>query len=175
LERVLSIEDGSGPHIGLAVDWEPSAKGTMPYPELRRFVELFNERMRPRYADRYPILYGGFPLRETRGILAGDPLLAKCPLWYARYTKNHPLEIPSNTWPTYTLWQFVDEHAAHVQGHPDAYCLASGAACSSVRGAGIECDKQRRQGCAMTKAKHHVLCATRREPIDSAARGTHRG
>jgi len=63
--------------------------------------------------------------------------------------------------------------AAHVQGHPDAYCAASGAARTSVRGVGIECDKQRRQGCAMTKAKQQVLCATRREPIDSAARGTH--
>jgi hypothetical protein len=29
-----------------------------------------------------------------------------------------------------------------------------------------------RQGCAMTKAKQQVLCATRREPIDSAARRT---
>ena len=65
--------------------------------------------------------------------------------------------------------------AAHVQGHPDAYCPASGAARASVRGAGIECDKQRRQECAMTKAKHQGLCATRREPIDSAAGGTHRG
>jgi hypothetical protein len=35
-----------------------------------------------------------------------------------------------------------------------------------VRGAGIECDKQRRQGCTMTKAKQPVLCAARREPID---------
>ena len=65
--------------------------------------------------------------------------------------------------------------AAHVQGHPDAYCSASGAARTSVRGARIECDKQRRQGCAITKAKQQVLCATRREPIDSAAGGTHRG
>jgi hypothetical protein len=54
-------------------------------------------------------------------------------------------------------------------------CPASGAARTSVRGAGIECDKQRRQGCAVTKAKHQVLCTTRRESIDSAARGTHRG
>jgi hypothetical protein len=54
--------------------------------------------------------------------------------------------------------------AAHVQGHPDAYCPASGAARTSLRGARIECDKQRRQGCAMTKAKHHVLRATRRNP-----------
>jgi hypothetical protein len=41
---------------------------------------------------------------------------------------------------------------------------ASGAARTSLRGARIECDKQRRQGCAMTKAKQQVLCATRQEP-----------
>lgn len=35
---------------------------------------------------------------------------------------------------------------------------------ATADGAGIDCDKQRRQGCAMTKAKHHVLCATRRNP-----------
>jgi hypothetical protein len=38
-----------------------------------------------------------------------------------------------------------------------------------------ECGKQRRQGCATTKAKQQVLCATRWEPVDSAAHGTHRG
>jgi len=35
---------------------------------------------------------------------------------------------------------------------------------TSVRGAGIECDKQRRQGCAMTKAKQQVLRATSGNP-----------
>jgi Transposase DDE domain group 1 len=44
--------------------------------------------------------------------------------------------------------------AAHVQGHPDAYCSASGAARTRVRGAEIECDKQRRQGCAVTKGSN---------------------
>jgi hypothetical protein len=43
--------------------------------------------------------------------------------------------------------------AAHVQGHPDAYCPASGAARTSVRGAGIECDKQRRQGMRRDEGK----------------------
>jgi hypothetical protein len=55
--------------------------------------------------------------------------------------------------------------AAHVQGHPDAYCPASGAARISLRAARIECDKQRRQECAMMKAKQQSLC-------DEA--GTHR-
>jgi hypothetical protein len=58
--------------------------------------------------------------------------------------------------------------AADAPRHPTADRPTAGAACASVRGAGIECHKQRRQGCAMTKAKHHVLCATRWEPIDSA-------
>ena len=110
LDRFLSLEDGSDPRIGLAVDWEESARGMMSYQELQRFIGLFNARMKPRYADRYPILYGGRVLRETDGIVAGDRLLAKCPLWYARYAAlDHPLQIPSRTWATYTLWQFADE------------------------------------------------------------------
>jgi len=55
-----------------------------------------------------------------------------------------------------------------------SFLVADGLGRCSVRGAGIERDKQRRQGCAMTKAKQQVLCVTRRA-IDSAARGTHRG
>jgi GH25 family lysozyme M1 (1,4-beta-N-acetylmuramidase) len=109
LDRFLSIEDGSDPRIGLAIDWEKSREGTMAYPELRRFVGLFNERMKPRYPDRYPILYSGKLFRETPGIVAGDALLAKCPLWYARYTSSTDLGIPKRTWETYTLWQFADE------------------------------------------------------------------
>ena len=35
---------------------------------------------------------------------------------------------------------------------------------ATADGAGIDCDKQRRQGCAMTKAKHRVLCPRRRNP-----------
>lgn len=109
VDRFLSIEDGSDQRIGLAIDWEPSSRGMMSYAELRRFIALFNERMKPRFANRFPILYGASALRETAQIVAGDPLLAKCPLWYARYTRDHPLEIPARTWKTYTLWQFADE------------------------------------------------------------------
>jgi hypothetical protein len=46
---------------------------------------------------------------------------------------------------------------------------------TSVRGAGIECDKQRRQQCANDEGKAPVLCPTRRKPSDSAPRGTDRG
>lgn len=132
LDRLLSIEDGSDPQIGLAIDWEESAQGMMSYQELQRFIGLFNSQMKPRYADRYPILYGGKVLRETGGIIAGDRLLAKCPLWYARYAaEDQPLQIPSRTWATYTLWQFADEQRQF--GGPPADILP-GADISRFRG-----------------------------------------
>jgi hypothetical protein len=108
LDYFLAAEDGANPAVGLAIDWEPSKKGMMSYDQLREFVGLFNERMKAKYPDRYPILYGGKAIRNTPGIQSGDPLLAKCPLWYVRYTYGK-LGIPEKTWPQYTLWQFDDE------------------------------------------------------------------
>jgi GH25 family lysozyme M1 (1,4-beta-N-acetylmuramidase) len=108
LDAFLEAEDGSNPQIGLAVDWEHSKAGTMSYATLRTFVEMFNARMKARYKSRYPILYGGEFIRNSSGIVAGDSLLAKCPLWYVRYTHGN-LEIPHATWPGYTFWQFDDE------------------------------------------------------------------
>jgi hypothetical protein len=108
LDFFLSMEDGSDPRVALAIDWEKSKKGMMSYQQLHTFVTLFNNKMKARYPDRYPLLYGGSVIRETPGIQNGDPLLAKCPLWYARYT-NGPLQIPASTWSDYTLWQFDDE------------------------------------------------------------------
>jgi GH25 family lysozyme M1 (1,4-beta-N-acetylmuramidase) len=108
LDYFLSVEDGSNPRVALAIDWEKSKKGMMSYQQLRAFVTLFNTKMKARYPDRYPMLYGGNVIRETQGILNGDPLLAKCPLWYVRYT-NGALQIPAKTWPDYTVWQFDDE------------------------------------------------------------------
>jgi hypothetical protein len=108
LEFFLSMEDGSDPRIALAIDWEKSKKGMMSLQQLHTFITLFNNKMKARYPDRYPVLYGGNVIRDTQGIQDGDPLLAKCPLWYARYT-NGPLQIPPRTWSDYTLWQFDDE------------------------------------------------------------------
>src|SRR5258708_13437695 len=109
LKVFLAMEDGSDPRVGMAIDWEETPKGTASAAQIPDFVRRFNQPMKPRYADRYPILYarhtilGGDP-----AITNGDALLGKCPLWYARYT-NGQLEVPSKTWPTYTLWQFDDE------------------------------------------------------------------
>lgn len=108
LDRFLSIEDGSDPRIGLALDWEPNHKMMMSVVQLREFIELFRVAMRPRYADRFPILYAGNVLKNTPSIMAGDPLLAQCPLWYARFALTSS-GFPLKTWPSYTLWQFDDE------------------------------------------------------------------
>ncbi|MGA8655028.1 MAG: DUF2272 domain-containing protein [Chthoniobacterales bacterium] len=109
LKAFLAMEDGADPRVGLAIDWEESDRGTASADQIRDFVRRFNEAMKPRYPDRYPIFYARHSiLQEDQRIENGDALLGKCPLWYARYT-NGPLEIPTKTWPGYTLWQFDDE------------------------------------------------------------------
>lgn len=88
----------------VALDFEPNPHGpTMTLPQAREFVELLHARL-----GRYPVLYGGSLLRESLGA-AHDPLLARCPLWYARYAGT-PAGIPP-TWSTYTLWQYTDGNA----------------------------------------------------------------
>jgi hypothetical protein len=47
LEGFLSIEDKTDPQIGLAVTRNAVRKELMSYSALRRFVALFNERMKP--------------------------------------------------------------------------------------------------------------------------------
>jgi lysozyme len=108
LDRFLSLENGGDARVGMAIDWESSQKGTMSFADLRRFIQLFNQRMKPTYPDRYPILYGGYKIREEKALAAGDSLLTKCPLWYQRY-KTAPEGIPVKTWPSYALWQFDNE------------------------------------------------------------------
>jgi len=106
LDVFLAMEDGSDPRVGMAIDWEntpPSGD------QVRDFVRRFNQAMKPGYSDRYPILYARYIiLAGDPGIMSGDALLGKCPLWYARYTSGR-LQIPTQTWPTYTFWQFDDE------------------------------------------------------------------
>ena len=45
-------------------------------------------------------------LREALGTRP-DQILANCPLWYSRY-RDSPIGIPSQVWPSYTLWQYTD-------------------------------------------------------------------
>src|SRR5262249_27654787 len=69
------MEDGSDPTILLAVDLERSKDGTiLDIDGIREFVQLFHDAL-----GRYPVLYGGWTLRDTPEIVMGDELLGKCP------------------------------------------------------------------------------------------------
>jgi hypothetical protein len=48
--------------------------------------------MKPRYPDRYSILYGGSEIRAAAGLNQGngDRLLAKCPLWVSALQVDAP-------------------------------------------------------------------------------------
>ena len=108
LQNFLAMEDGSNPAILMALDWEKAKDGTiLDIDGIRELIELFHGEL-----GRYPMLYGGWTLRDTPEVVLGDPLLGKCPLWYQRYNWD-PKALPVQTWPTYTLWQFADENRGY--------------------------------------------------------------
>lgn len=131
VDKFLSIEDGADPATLMAVDWEGDHPPS--YQTLLAFVKEFSNRLR-----FHPVLYAGNLVREQREILRGDAVLTMCPLWYARYDTEDEgkLDIPTSTWPTYTLWQFCSEHR-HF-GKPFAPEVLKGADFSRFRGSSKE-------------------------------------
>lgn len=96
LETIGAIEDD----VLLALDWEKSRDhGQASVDQTHAFIRAFRER-----TGRYPVLYGGHTVREACEN-GRDPLLARCPLWYVRYRAT-PVGLPTNTWNSYTLWQY---------------------------------------------------------------------
>jgi lysozyme len=85
----------------ISLDWEPSDGPDMTLDQARHFVQMIKDE-----TGRWPVIYGGSLLRESIGHQP-DAILANCPLWYARYA-NAPIGIPTQVWPTYTLWQYTD-------------------------------------------------------------------
>lgn len=85
----------------ISLDWEPSDGPDMTLDQARHFVQMIKDE-----TGRWPVIYGGHLLRESIGHNP-DPILRNCPLWYARYA-NSPIGIPTQVWPTYTLWQYTD-------------------------------------------------------------------
>ena len=86
----------------ISLDWEPNPHGaSMTLEQARSFVQMIKNEI-----GRYPLIYGGSLLRESVGHNL-DPVLANCPLWYARYAKA-PIGIPTQIWSSYTLWQYTD-------------------------------------------------------------------
>jgi len=84
----------------VCLDLEPNPNGpTMN--QAREFVALFQH-----LTGRYPLLYGGYWLKEN---LNGNPddLLVKCPLWLSQYG---PKAVLPAGWKKYVLWQYTDSH-----------------------------------------------------------------
>jgi lysozyme len=87
----------------VCLDFEPNPNGpTMTLNQAREFISLFRH-----LTGRYPVLYGGYGLKEN---LNGKPddLLVKCPLWLSQYGPKPVLPVG---WKKYTLWQYTDGHA----------------------------------------------------------------
>jgi len=88
------------------LDFEPDPHGaSMTLSQARDFAGIFRQR-----TGRYPVLYGGYWLKQQLGTHA-DALLAQCPLWLAQYG---PAAVLPPGWTAYTLWQFTDR----AQGIP---------------------------------------------------------
>jgi len=85
----------------ISLDWEPSDGPDMTLEQAKHFVQMIKDE-----TGRWPVVYGGHLLRESIGHNP-DAVLANCPLWYARYAAA-PIGIPTQVWPTYTLWQYTD-------------------------------------------------------------------
>jgi lysozyme len=85
----------------ISLDWEPSAPPNMTVQQAEQFVQMIKSE-----TGRWPIVYGGSLLRESIGYNP-DAVLSNCPLWYVRYAPS-PIGIPTQVWPTYTLWQYTD-------------------------------------------------------------------
>jgi lysozyme len=115
LDAFLKVESGTDPAILMALDWEKSQdRGIMSLDQVHEFVARFHDRL-----GYYPMIYGGWVLRETNAVLNGDSILSRCPLWYQRYEPT-PIGLPTKTWADYTLWQYDNDdqqnHSPHIQG-----------------------------------------------------------
>jgi lysozyme len=86
----------------VCLDFEPNPNGpTMTLNQAREFVALFQH-----LTGRYPVLYGGYWLKENMNGKPDD-LLVKCPLWLSQYGPKAVLPVG---WKKYSLWQYTDGH-----------------------------------------------------------------
>lgn len=88
-----------------AIDFEPNPSGTqMTLQEMLDWIEVVEQA-----TGRPPVVYGGKSLLFGEIGSTQQPALAKCPLWVAQYTSAaSPSAIPSQVWPTWTLWQYTE-------------------------------------------------------------------
>lgn len=99
------------PQTLLVLDYEPnySSQSTMRLDDAREFVETIAAMN----GDRYPGLYSGHLIKDQLRNKPKDEILSQCFLWIAQYGPK-VTNIPTNTWPTWTLWQYTED--GHVPG-----------------------------------------------------------
>ena len=92
----------------ICLDFEHNKGKEMSLKQAEQFVQLVKGEL-----GRFPMLYGGAWMREQIGKNKNE-ILSQCPLWYRRYASS-PKELPTQVWPTYTLWQYTD---GEIGGNP---------------------------------------------------------
>lgn len=92
--------------ILLCLDWEVASDGTTATEDQ---VTQMAEMILQAYG-RYPAIYGGYTIRESKAIHTLNPTLAKCPLWYQKYQESGP---PGVEW-TQSLRAFVDSTWSNI-------------------------------------------------------------
>jgi lysozyme len=86
----------------LALDYEPNVAGA------KRLGPDMNPQQATDFVNAVQGSQGRFPVLYTGMAMAGHfPNLPNCPLWWARYAPT-PKGIPTDIWPTWTLWQYTD-------------------------------------------------------------------
>lgn len=97
----LDSLDGNLPGELLCLDFERYDRSQMARSQADEFVRTIVER-----TGRYPLLYSGYSFLKESKIPAAS-VLAKCPLWVARY--NGTLGPVPRPWTDYALWQFTGD------------------------------------------------------------------
>lgn len=79
----------------------------------RRFIQRIREK-----TGRYPMLYANQAVvKQISDTYRRDEVFSKTPLWYARF-KSRVTDFPTQTWDSYTLWQFSSEINCQAD-HPE--------------------------------------------------------
>jgi len=109
-DHYLAAADPSNDDL-IALDLEQLGSGFMSLANAEAFVARVAER-----THRYPLLYVDHATATTLSkSIDGHDVLARCPLWYARY-RRIVTDFPKKPWSSYALWQFSSEINCHAQG-----------------------------------------------------------
>ena len=104
-----------GPDDLIAIDIEDNDPDNwMSLADAEEFVRHLHRRL-----GRFPLLYtNGTTVRHIADNREAYPLLARLPLWYARYKPRIGEHFPKGYWQSYTLWQFSSQANCNARRCP---------------------------------------------------------